>query len=92
MKLLNRHGSNRKTKKSWLWEFTKKILFLCSSLYAIERIFIMVMICINRYENIDVFVQTGSEVFMASVVAYALKAGCENVFKIRKDTGSGVDN
>lgn len=73
----------RRTKKGWLWEFSKRLILTLTILYCLERIFAMVMIAIHGMDNIDTFLTTGSEVFLASVVAYAVKAGFENVCKIK---------
>lgn len=71
------------TPKSWLWEFSKKILFILTVMYCLERIYAMVIIAYTM--NLDcmtTFLETGKEVFKAGVIFYALKAGIENALKI----------
>lgn len=71
------------TPKSWLWEFSKKILFILTVLYCMERIYAMIIIAYTM--NLDcmtTFLETGKDVFKAGVIFYALKAGIENALKI----------
>lgn len=74
---------NKQDSKSWLWEFTKKILAILTVLYCIERFYVMwIMIRTGNFNNLDTFIETGADVFKAGVIFYAVKAGIENVFKI----------
>ena len=72
-------------KRQWLWEFSKRIVV------TVTVIFVAVIFyaCIHAWLNPDSsvvmsIVENMSEVFKVTVVAYAVKAGFENVSKIRK--------
>ena len=71
-------------KKKWLWEFSKRLIVVLTVLYIIERVYTAIVITMNGGAGIDTYITTGSEVFLAAVVSYAVKAGFENVFKIKK--------
>lgn len=80
----------RKNKKAWLWEFSKKLIFALTILFIVERIVGAIFIFLNSGAGADTYIQTGADVFTASVVSYAIKAGFENVIKIKKDTSTEV--
>ena len=74
----------KKTPREWAWQFSKVLTMLLTILYITERIYAMVIIILHGEETLETFLTTGTEVFLAAVVAYALKSGFENVFKIKK--------
>lgn len=76
--------NKKKTPKEWAWQFSKVLTMLLTILYITERLYAMVIIIIHGEETLGTFLNTGTEVFLAAVVAYALKSGFENVFKIKK--------
>lgn len=77
-------GLKATDKKSWLWEFSKKILFMMTVLYCIERGYAMMFMAYTmNTDYLGTFLETGADVFKAGVVFYALKAGIENAIKIK---------
>lgn len=76
----------RKNKSTWIWEFSKKIIFVLTILFVLERIFSAVIIYMNDGMSLDTYITTGMEVFLASVVGYLVKSAFENVTKIKKTT------
>lgn len=74
-----------KSKKTWIWEFSKKVLFILTILYIVERLFAMVLLIIDSEESLETFLTTGTEVFIAAVVGYLLKSAFENVQKIKNN-------
>ena len=75
----------RQSKKQWLWEFSKKIVVMVAVVYAVailhDRIFLWIY---PESTAMTVMSEQISDVFKITVVAYAVKAGFENVCKIRK--------
>ena len=75
----------RQSKKQWLWEFSKKIVVMVAVVYAAvilhDRIFLWIY---PESTAMTVMSEQISDVFKITVVAYAVKAGFENVCKIRK--------
>lgn len=75
----------RKSKKTWLWEFSKRIVVAVAFIYVIAIIYSAVfMFFFPDSTAINGFVTDISDVFKYTVVAYALKAGFENIAKIHK--------
>lgn len=72
-------------KRQWLWEFSKKIVVLVAVVYAAallhDRIFLWFF---PDSTSLPMLSEQVSEVFRATVICYAVKAGFENVTKIRK--------
>lgn len=84
------------TKKQWLWEFSKKIVVTVAILFVAVIIFTAVEI--HRAISVgaempDTMITVMADVFKWTVVSYAVKAGFENVIKIRKgDDYDGMDS
>lgn len=72
-------------RRQWLWEFSKKIVVLVAVVYAAallhDRIFLWFF---PDSTSLPMLSEQVSEVFRATVICYAVKAGFENVTKIRK--------
>ena len=79
-------------KKQWLWEFSKKIVVLVAVVYAAaifhDRIFLWFF---PDSSAMPVLSDQIGDVFKITVVAYAVKAGFENVTKIRHNPEGGND-
>ena len=76
----------RKPKKTWLWEFSKRVVVTVTILYIAAMIYACVLIWLNPDSTAaDTLVSNISDIFKATVVSYAVKAGFENVVKIHKD-------
>lgn len=71
--------------RKWLWEFSKRIVVMVALLFAIVTAFVMVEIHIGRDSStLDTIATMIADVFKWTVVAYAVKAGFENVTKIHR--------
>ena len=74
-----------KAKKTWLWEFSKRIVVSVTIIFIAVFLFSCILLCF--YPD-STALQSGidniSDVFKVTVVSYAVKAGFENVTKIRK--------
>lgn len=72
-------------RRQWLWEFSKKIVVLVAVVYAAallhDRIFLWFY---PDSTALPMLSEQMGDVFKVTVVAYAVKAGYENVVKIRK--------
>ena len=76
----------QKPKKTWLWEFSKRVVVTVTILYIVAMIYAGVLVWMNPDATAaDTIVTNISDIFKATVVAYAVKAGFENVVKIHKD-------
>lgn len=85
----SKHSRKKHTKLSWLWEFSKKVVATCFLLYVIHFFYTMtVMVVSGDYSNLGTFIEQSTNVLITCVFGYFVKAGAENVFKIRK-SGSG---
>ncbi len=76
----------RKTsKRQWLWEFSKRLVVAVTFIYVAAIVFSAgFMIAYPDSSAIGIFIEKVTDVFIATVVCYAVKAGFENVSKIRK--------
>lgn len=94
--------ASRGKKQDWLWEFSKKIVWIVTVMFVV--IFVFSCFLLSFYPDsmaIQFVIENISDVFKVTVVAYAVKAGFENVFKIRKgrydygvfgeQLGTGID-
>lgn len=76
----------RITKRRWLWEFTKRLVVAVTFVYVAAIVFSAGLIWIYPDSTaVGIFIEKITEVFIATVVCYAVKAGFENVTKIRKN-------
>ena len=74
-----------KKKRQWLWEFSKRIVVLVAIAFFIVLIYSMVFMFFNPDSTaINGIFTDMSNIFKATVISYAVKAGFENVIKIYK--------
>lgn len=72
-------------KQKWLWEFSKKIVVTVTIIFVAVFLFACVLLCFYPDSTaLQSIIDNISDVFKATVVSYAVKAGFENVFKIKK--------
>lgn len=72
--------------KTWLWEFTKKIVWIVTVLFVVTYIFSEILLIFHPDSiAISAVIENVSDVFKVTVVSYAVKAGLENIFKIRRN-------
>ena len=75
-----------KSKRNWIWEFSKKIVWIITIMFVLEFSFASVLIIFFPDSTaIQFVIENISDVFKVTVVSYAVKAGFENVFKIRRN-------
>ena len=75
------------SKQNWLWEFSKKIVWIVTIMFVVLFTFSSVLIIFFPDSTaIQFVIENISDVFKVTVVSYAVKAGFENIFKIRRNT------
>lgn len=77
----------------WLWEFSKKIVWVVTIIFVAA--FLLCGILVFFYPDstaIQWILENISDVFKVTVVSYAVKAGFENVTKIRRNKDVGLFN
>lgn len=81
-----------KEKRAWLWEFSKKIVVAVAVAFFIVMIYVMAHVWIfPESMATDTLMNDMTDVFKVTVVTYGVKAGLENISKIKKydkDEGS----
>ncbi len=79
----------KQSRLSWLWEFSKKVVATCFILYVIGFFYAgAVMVLFQEFSSLGLFIEQFTDVLKTCVFGYFVKAGVENIFKIRK-SGSG---
>ena len=72
--------------KSWLWEFSKKVVWIITLLFVAVFLFCCgVIIFYPDSTAVQFIIENISDVFKVTVVSYAVKAGFENITKIRRN-------
>lgn len=72
-------------KRNWLWEFSKKIVVTVTIIFVAVFLFSCTLLCIYPDSTaLQSVIDNISDIFKVTVISYAVKAGFENVFKIRK--------
>lgn len=78
-----RHGRSR---KHWLWEFSKRLVVICSVLYVFGFFYSCFMMWrFQDFSYLGTFIEQSSDILRTCVFGYFIKAGVENVVKITKD-------
>lgn len=75
-----------KEKRKWLWEFSKKIVVTVTIIFV--AVFIYACILLWKYPDsaaVNTVIENISHIFEITVICYAVKAGFENVTKIKKN-------
>lgn len=68
----------------WVWEFSKKLVLICSALYIFSFFYsCVVMWKFFDFTYLGVFIEQSSDILKTCVFGYFIKAGVENVIKIR---------
>lgn len=81
------------TKTAWLWEFSKKLVLICSVLYVFGFFYAcVVMWKYNDYNCLGTFIEQSSDILRTCVFGYFAKAGVENVIKIRRTKPDNEEN
>jgi hypothetical protein len=79
--------NNTKSKFKWLWEFSKKLVVICSLLYVFGFLYTCtVMWRFSDFTHLGTFIEQYSDILRTCVFGYFVKAGFENIIKIRAET------
>lgn len=71
-------------KKTWLWEFSKRVVLACTLLYFFGNIVaIAAMIKLQDLSNLGIFLDNLGDMLKTCVFGYFVKAGVENALKIK---------
>ena len=71
----------------WVWEFSKKAVLICFAVYIVVQVYSMVnMMVYNDFTYLGELIGEAGETVRECVFAYLIKAGVENVFKIRQSS------
>ncbi|MBP5325319.1 MAG: hypothetical protein J6Y86_07490 [Pseudobutyrivibrio sp.] len=74
-----------KERRTWLWEFSKRIVVTVTVMFVLVFLFgCILLIFYPDSMAIQFIIENIADVFKVTVVSYAVKAGFENVCKIRK--------
>ena len=74
-----------KSKRKWLWEFSKKIVFTVTIIFV--AVFLFACVLLYFYPDstaLQSVIDNISDVFKVTVVSYAVKAGFQNCIAISK--------
>lgn len=75
-------------KSKWLWEFSKKLVFICSILYVCGFFYTCIAMWVWKdFTYLGTFIEQISDILRTCVFGYFIKAGFENVVKIRGHYG-----
>lgn len=76
--------AKKKPAKKWLWEFSKRVVVACVLLYFIGNIVAMfAMIKFQDLSTLGTFLDNLGDMLEVCVFGYFVKAGVENVLKIK---------
>lgn len=68
----------------WVWEFSKKLVLICSALYVFGFFYAcVVMWRFFDFTYLGTFIEQSSDILRTCVFGYFVKAGIENVIKIK---------
>lgn len=80
----------KQNKKTWLWEFSKKIVRIVAIVFVAMVLYCSVLLIFYPDSSaIPQLFDRTCQVFEVTVVSYAVKAGFENVFKIKLNRNEG---
>lgn len=79
-------SSSVREKRKWLWEFSKKIVVTVTVIFVAAFLFSCILLCVYPDSTaLQSVIDNISSIFKVTVVSYAVKAGFENVTKIKKN-------
>lgn len=74
-----------KEKRAWLWEFSKKIVVAVAAAFFIVLVYVMIhQWFFPDSLSTDNLMTNMTDVFKATVIVYGVKAGFENITRIKK--------
>ena len=75
----------RRSRRNWLWEFSKRLVIICSTLYVFGFFYACIIMWFYRdFTYLGTFIEQSSDILKTCVFGYFIKAGVENLFKIGK--------
>lgn len=75
----------RRSRRNWLWEFSKRLVIICSALYVFGFFYACIIMWFYRdFTYLGTFIEQSSDILKTCVFGYFIKAGVENAFKISK--------
>lgn len=75
----------RRSRRNWLWEFSKRLVVICSALYVFGFFYACIIMWFYRdFTYLGTFIEQSSDILKTCVFGYFIKAGVENIFKINK--------
>ncbi len=78
-----------KQKTVWVWEFSKKVVILCTVIYAAIQLYAMVVMAVSQnFEALTPLIDDTKEIMQTCVFGYMIKSGIENALKIKKSGGN----
>lgn len=79
-------------KSKWLWEFSKRIVLVCSILYVCGFFYTCIAMWVWKdFAYLGTFIEQISDILKTCVFGYFIKAGVENVMKIRESYENSED-
>lgn len=73
----------KRSRRNWLWEFSKRLVIICSALYIFGFFYSCVIMWVYQdFTYLGTFMEQSSDILKTCVFGYFIKAGVENVFKI----------
>lgn len=73
-----------RSRRNWLWEFSKRLVIICSALYVFGFFYACVIMWVyHDFTYLGTFIEQSSDILKTCVFGYFVKAGVENIFKIR---------
>ena len=93
--IINKSGNDRGLTKflSWIWEFSKKAVFICVALYVVVELYSMVvMVAYCDFSNLGILIEKTGDLVETCVFGYLIKAGCENFGKIWRNPHNSEDD
>lgn len=80
-------------KQSWLWEFSKRLVLICSALYVFGFFYsCIVMWKCDDFSYLGTFIEQSSDILKTCVFGYFVKAGVENAIKIKRSAENEQDS
>lgn len=76
----------------WVWEFSKRLVIICSTLYVVSFFYACaVMYKSQDFTYLGTFITESSDILKTCVFGYFAKAGIENILKIAKNKNESED-
>lgn len=82
----------QRNRGKWLWEFSKRLVLVCSMLYVFGFLYSCLMMWLYQdFSYLGVFMEQSTDILKTCVFGYFVKAGVENIIKIKKNSPPDQD-